>query len=55
MLIQSDGKIVAGGSDGFKYRFHIARWNADGSNDPSFDSDGKINFLPSDYLLIFAG
>lgn len=49
MVIQSDGKIVAGGSDGGKYRFHIARWSADGSNDSSFDSDGAINFLPSDF------
>ena len=47
-LIQPDGKIVAVGdayvSDEFNYfssNFALARYNADGSLDPTFDGDGK--------------
>ncbi|MDO9104929.1 MAG: DUF4347 domain-containing protein [Methylovulum sp.] len=40
VVVQSDGQIiVAGSSDG---KFAIARYNADGSLDKSFDSDGKV-------------
>jgi uncharacterized delta-60 repeat protein len=36
--LQSDGKIVVVGSDNFS----VARYNADGSLDTSFDGDGKV-------------
>ena len=43
--IQSDGKIVAGGStrvaNGFYYDFALARYNSDGSLDTSFGTGGK--------------
>ena len=40
LVIQTDGKIVAGGfSSG---RFALARYNPDGSLDASFDQDGKV-------------
>jgi uncharacterized delta-60 repeat protein len=41
VAIQSDGKIVAVGVD-FNGDFAIARYNADGSLDPSFGSGGKV-------------
>lgn len=37
--IQSDGKILAAGTTG--YEFAVARYNADGSLDTTFDTDGK--------------
>ena len=47
--IQADGKIVAAGYSGFCYDeencfsdFALARYNADGSLDISFDGDGKV-------------
>lgn len=45
--IQSDGKIVAGGSAFMDTVFHFAaaRYNTDGSLDASFDSDGKVTTL----------
>jgi uncharacterized delta-60 repeat protein len=44
IAIQSDGKIVAAGwaSDGISNDFAVARYNADGTLDTSFSSDGKI-------------
>lgn len=44
MAIQADGKIVAAGtsSSGIKYDFALARYNADGSLDTTFDGDGKV-------------
>ncbi|MDA9710809.1 fibronectin type III domain-containing protein, partial [Luminiphilus sp.] len=43
VAIQSDGKIVAAGSSkGGNYDFAIVRYNADGSLDTTFDSDGKV-------------
>lgn len=39
MVIQGDGKIVAAGYPDFA----MARYNADGSLDTSFDVDGKVN------------
>jgi uncharacterized delta-60 repeat protein len=46
VLIQSDGKIVAGGftsiTDRFTQDFAIARYNSDGSLDPTFGSGGKV-------------
>ena len=44
VAIQNDGKIVAVGyilEDGYK-KFTVVRFNADGSLDTSFDSDGKV-------------
>ncbi|MGH2651195.1 MAG: delta-60 repeat domain-containing protein, partial [Actinomycetota bacterium] len=44
MAIQSDGKIVAAG-DSFQDQdsdFALARYNSDGSLDPSFGGDGKV-------------
>jgi uncharacterized delta-60 repeat protein len=42
--IQSDGKIVVAGVsyNGSDYDFALVRYNADGSLDNSFDSDGKV-------------
>jgi len=43
VAIQSDGKIVAVGRDDFiDSDFAIARYNADGSLDTTFDGDGKV-------------
>ncbi|MGB3075989.1 MAG: hypothetical protein WBB36_11740, partial [Chitinophagales bacterium] len=45
ILIQPDGKIVAGGSGIVNCEnsdFMLARFNADGSNDNSFGSSGKV-------------
>jgi uncharacterized delta-60 repeat protein len=43
IAIQVDGKIVAAGfaSVSFNETFALARYNADGSLDPSFDGDGR--------------
>jgi uncharacterized delta-60 repeat protein len=47
-LLQSDGKVTIGGTlsdaSGFRYRFHLARFEADGSFDPTFGNGGKVNF-----------
>jgi uncharacterized delta-60 repeat protein len=40
VAIQADGKIVAAGSNGGD--FVLARYNPDGSLDPSFDGDGRV-------------
>ncbi len=43
-VLQADGKIVVGGSsDGMAPDFILARYNADGSLDTSFDGDGLLN------------
>lgn len=44
IVIQSDGKILAVGnaSNGTNFDFAIARYNANGSLDTSFDTDGKL-------------
>jgi len=44
VAVQSDGKIVAAGQsiNGLTYDFALARYNADGSLDTSFDTDGKV-------------
>ncbi len=43
VAVQPDGKIVAAGAsyNGVDYDFALARYNADGSLDTSFDADGK--------------
>ena len=47
VALQGDGKIVAVGSDqnstglGYDYHFALARYNPNGSLDPSFSGDGK--------------
>ena len=42
LAVQSDGRIVAAGNDGFANgNAHIVRYNSDGTLDTSFDSDGK--------------
>uniref|UniRef100_A0AAU2K1G8 Calcium-binding protein n=1 Tax=Streptomyces sp. NBC_00049 TaxID=2903617 RepID=A0AAU2K1G8_9ACTN len=40
LVLQADGKIVAAGGSGGD--FTLARYNADGSLDTSFDTDGKV-------------
>lgn len=40
VAIQSDNKIVVAGSSGFA--FALARYNANGSLDTTFDADGKV-------------
>lgn len=52
VAIQTDGKIVAAGythqgSDDYEYA--LARYNPDGSLDTSFDSDGKLRTLFSNF------
>ena len=44
MAIQSDGKIVVAGSshNGSNWDIAVVRYNADGSLDSSFDTDGKV-------------
>jgi uncharacterized delta-60 repeat protein len=44
LVIQDDGKIIAGGNaaNGTSYNFAVARYNADGSPDPTFDADGML-------------
>jgi uncharacterized delta-60 repeat protein len=44
MALQADGKIVVAGADfdGSNNDFAIAKYNADGSLDASFDGDGKV-------------
>lgn len=44
VALQADGKIVAAGTayDGAKYVFALARYNANGSLDTTFDGDGKL-------------
>ncbi|HEX7997047.1 MAG TPA: FG-GAP-like repeat-containing protein [Pyrinomonadaceae bacterium] len=43
VLIQPDGKIlVAGNANTFQNNFALARYNADGSLDNSFDGDGRV-------------
>ncbi len=45
LAIQNDGKIVVAGytsPDGSDAEFVLARYNANGSLDTSFDSDGKL-------------
>ncbi len=44
MKIQTDGKIVLAGSafDGSNYDAALARYNANGSLDTTFDTDGKV-------------
>jgi uncharacterized delta-60 repeat protein len=44
VAIQADGKIVVAGSSGGAggRDFAVARYNADGSLDPTFDADGKV-------------
>lgn len=48
MVRQSDGKIILGGSSNRKIgerAFALARYNANGSPDNTFDSDGKLTLL----------
>jgi len=40
VAVQSDGKIVAVGSANLPQDFALARYNPDGSLDPTFDYDG---------------
>jgi uncharacterized delta-60 repeat protein len=44
LVIQKDGKIVVAGSsfNGTNDDFALARYNPDGSLDPTFDGDGKV-------------
>ncbi len=45
VAVQPDGKIVAAGSagTGTEFDFGVARYNANGSLDTSFDTDGKLS------------
>lgn len=42
VAVQSDGKIVAVGSANLPQDFALARYNPDGSLDPTFDDDGLV-------------
>jgi uncharacterized delta-60 repeat protein len=68
IAIQPDGKIVVGGTSGFR-EFELARFNADGSPDKSFSGSGKKLFpigkgnaiagdvllLPNDRIVVVGG
>jgi uncharacterized delta-60 repeat protein len=43
ILFQTDGKIVVGGYASSNSDFLLARYNFNGSLDPTFDVDGKVN------------
>src|SRR3712207_828899 len=43
MLIQPDGKVVAGGGQGFLPGFRVRRRNAGGTADKSFGGTGAVN------------
>lgn len=48
LALQPDGKIVAAGGsapDGYCCQFALARYNPDGSLDPSFSADGRVTTL----------
>jgi uncharacterized delta-60 repeat protein len=42
IAIQADGRIVAAGSAADENQFAVARYNADGTLDTSFDGDGRV-------------
>jgi uncharacterized delta-60 repeat protein len=42
VAIQADGKIVAAGGAGSAYRFALARYNPNGTLNPTFSGDGKV-------------
>jgi len=53
VVIRPDGKIIVGGFaqiSGFNYDFAVAQYNANGSPDTTFSSDGKatVNFFGGD-------
>jgi uncharacterized delta-60 repeat protein len=52
VVLQTDGKVVVAGQAGRRadVKFALARYNADGTLDPSFSGDGKLvtNFTPGD-------
>jgi uncharacterized delta-60 repeat protein len=70
-LLQSDGKVTLAGtlsySSGARYRFHLARFEANGAFDFTFGNGGKVNFpighsnrasalaVQSDNKLLIAG
>src|SRR5688572_13658083 len=45
VTMQSDGKIIVAGKsfNGSNFDFALARYNSDGSLDPTFDIDGKVS------------
>ncbi len=51
VAIQQDGRIVAVGGTSDSLRFALARYNRDGTLDPSFGGDGKVStdFTPLDF------
>jgi uncharacterized delta-60 repeat protein len=54
VALQADGKIVAAGrAGGSGGRIALARYNTDGTLDPSFSTDGKVttDFTPGDDLV----
>jgi uncharacterized delta-60 repeat protein len=48
-LLLPDGRIVAVGHVGFPYSIAAARYNADGSLDPTFGGDGKVTIAPGSF------
>jgi uncharacterized delta-60 repeat protein len=42
LALQEDGKIVAAGETAFASEWGLARFNSDGTLDPSFSADGKV-------------
>ena len=58
IAVQPDGKIVAGGwstDAGFNQSFTLVRYNADGSYDTTFDTDGIVTTaIGADYSYIYS-
>jgi uncharacterized delta-60 repeat protein len=54
VAIQGDGKIVvAGQASGLGQQFGLARYNPDGTLDPTFDADGKVLTSIESYAFAF--
>jgi uncharacterized delta-60 repeat protein len=56
IAIQPDGKIVVAGYDSYggQYQFLLARFNADGSPDTTFDGDGQVMTAFAGYSSAYA-
>jgi uncharacterized delta-60 repeat protein len=50
LALQSDGKILIGGTSSISESFSIARYTEDGTLDPTFGGDGTISIDPTDEL-----
>ncbi len=51
LMVQSNGKIIVLGSNRDNKDITIFRYNSSGLRDNTFDTDGKVSTLPSDYVF----